>query len=111
MLKSRTEVTKYAEQYIEAHGGSIASMGPNKLSNGEYIKQPQRPVASSAPKPSQAHRPSGQKPLCFICRKEGNFARDCRKNDQKKISGAAVVYKDSSNKSSSRGWRQNKSRS
>ena len=33
------------------------------------------------------------------------------KNDQKKISGAAVVYEDSSNKSSSRSRRQNKSRS
>ena len=29
MLKSRAEVTKYAEQYIEAHGGSIASRRPN----------------------------------------------------------------------------------
>ena len=111
MLKSRAEVTKYAEQYIEAHGGSIASRRPNKLSNGAYNKQPQRPVASSASKPLQAHRPSGQKPVCFICRKEGHFARDCKKNDQKKISGAAVVYEDSSNKSSSRGWRQNNTRS
>ena len=81
------------------------------MSNGAYNKQPQRPVASSASKPPQAHRPSGQKPLCFICRKEGHFARDCKKNDQKKISGAAAVYEDSSNKSSSRGWRLNKSRS
>ena len=32
MLKSRAEVTKYAEQYIEAHGGSIASRRPNQLS-------------------------------------------------------------------------------
>ena len=111
MLKSRAEVTKYAEQYIEVHGGSIASRRPNKLSNGAYNKQPQRPVASSASKLPQAHRPSGQKPVCFICRKEGHFARDFKKNDQKKISGAAVVYEDSSNKSSSRGWRQNKSRS
>ena len=46
MLKSRAEVTKYAEQYIEAHGGSIASRRPNKLSNGAYNKQPQRPVAT-----------------------------------------------------------------
>ena len=74
MLKSRAEVTKYAEQYIEAHGGSIASRRPNKLSNGAYNKQPQRPVASSASKPPQAHRPSRQKPVCFICRKEGHFA-------------------------------------
>ena len=74
MLKSRAEVTKYAEQYIEAHDGSIASRRPNKLSNGAYNKQPQRPVASSASKPPQAHRPSRQKPVCFICRKEGHFA-------------------------------------
>ena len=74
MLKSRAEVTKYAEQYIEAHGGSIASRRPNKLSNAAYNKQSQRPVASSASKPPQAHRPSGQKPVCFICRKEGHFA-------------------------------------
>ena len=33
LLKSRAEVTKYAEQYIEAHGGSISSWRPNKLSN------------------------------------------------------------------------------
>ena len=48
--------------------------------------------------------------MCFICRKEGHFARDCR-NDQKEINRAAVVYEDSSNKSSSSDWRQNKSRS
>ena len=40
MLKSRAEVTKYAKQCIEAHGGSIASRRPNKLSNGAYNKQP-----------------------------------------------------------------------
>ena len=99
MLKSRAKVAKYAKHCIEAHGGSIASRRPNKLSNGAYNKQPQRSVAGSASKPPQGYRPSGQKPVCFICRKEGNFVRDCRKNDQKKISGAAVVYKDSSNKS------------
>ena len=111
MLKSRAEVTKYAEQNIEAHGGSIASRRPNKLSSRAYNKQPQRQVASSASKPPKAHSQSGQKPVSFICRKEGHFARDSRKNDQKKISGAAVVYEDSSNKTSSRGWRQNKSKS
>ena len=48
MLKSTAEVAKYAEQYIEEHGGSIESRRPNKLGNGAYSKQPQRQLATSA---------------------------------------------------------------
>ena len=51
MLKSSAAVAESAEQYIEAHCGSIASGRPNKLSNGAYNKQPQRPAASSASEP------------------------------------------------------------
>ena len=48
MLKSTAEVTKYAEQYIEVHDGSITSRSTNKLSsNGAYNKQPQWPVHPS----------------------------------------------------------------
>ena len=73
LLKSRAEVTKYAEQYMEAHNGSSPSRRPNKLSNGAYNKQPHRPVASSASKPPLAHRSIRQKPVCFICRKAGTL--------------------------------------
>ena len=38
MLMSRAEVAKYAEQHIEAHGGSMSSRRPNKLSNRAYNK-------------------------------------------------------------------------
>ena len=68
MLKSRAEVTKYAEEYIEAHGGFITSRRPNKLSNRAYNNKPQRPVASSTSKPPQPHRQSGQKPVFHLQR-------------------------------------------
>ncbi|XP_060079956.1 uncharacterized protein LOC132559365 [Ylistrum balloti] len=74
--KSVEELTRLAEQYMEAHGGSITESGKVKFSNPNKTHFPSR-RNNQQQQSDQSTDTKGQKTRrCFICGDEGHIARD-----------------------------------
>ena len=70
------EVTRLAEQYLEAHGGTLSATKPIRNS------KPQHQGGNKSNSTNSGTHQDKVKKLCYSCHKEGHFARDCLKNKQ-----------------------------
>ncbi|XP_053378778.1 uncharacterized protein LOC128548205 [Mercenaria mercenaria] len=74
--KSMDEITRLAEQYIEAHKGTPSilskSVAPQRKHNSTSHEQSSR----------KTEEKNGLRKTCFICNKAGHLARDCRQNSR-----------------------------
>ncbi|XP_053403135.1 uncharacterized protein LOC128558263 [Mercenaria mercenaria] len=71
VAKSRAEITQLAEQYIEAHGGTIT---PNRVLKNNFSsnRPPQRLSMTPSSQPQQRERPAFKKPAY----KDSSFSKD-----------------------------------
>ena len=76
--KSVEEMTKLAEQYMEAHGGSI--IGTKKLQNID--RTPARSGIQPA-RPQVTHqRPGNTDKVCHYCHRKGHIIAECRTRER-----------------------------
>ena len=88
--KSLDETRRLAEQYIEAHGGSISGRREHKRQVPQVFKGA-TPLKMPVKQPQSYI--SREEKVCFICNRKGHIARECKANeDKKKFSGAAMGY-------------------
>ena len=74
MPKSVEEMTKLAEQVMEAHGGSITMTKKQQKTD----KQPSRPVMQPA-RPTVVQQNEGNKDkFCYYCGKKNHVIPECR---------------------------------
>ncbi|XP_060574709.1 uncharacterized protein LOC132732326 [Ruditapes philippinarum] len=89
--KDRRDVISLAEQYLEAHGGTITNSKSSKVANFSN-KSPIRLNQGNLSKPIQHFHRENRKVTCFICNREGHVARDCRDQTKKRYGAAAMSY-------------------
>ena len=80
--KNISEMVKFADQYLEAHGTSLQErQKPTKKPSGHY----QKPKDPSKTEQKGTDKSEGR---CYVCHKQGHLAKDCRqtKNQQQKKS-------------------------
>lgn len=85
--KSVQEMTKLAEQYMEAHGGSITV-----TKKQQCIEKPlSRPTTQPTRNSVMQQIPSNKDKNCFYCNRKGHVIAECRvrERDMKKQSAAA----------------------
>ncbi|XP_053406560.1 uncharacterized protein LOC123546230 [Mercenaria mercenaria] len=82
--KSMDEITRLAEQYIEAHKGTPSilskSVAPQRKHNSTSHEQSSR----------KTEEKNGLRKTCFICNKAGHLARDCRQNSRSNTQRVAL---------------------
>ena len=83
------ETSNNAEQYVEAHGGSLV-VNRSRRTTPTAVNQPSQSTTTQ-PQPSSQRsepRPDWSK-KCYICQKEGYFASDCQRNRKNKTAAEA----------------------
>ncbi len=86
--KTIAEVTKLAEQYVEAHGVSLITSRPTRSAQPVTSRPPQSTNVQTQ-QSSQHDSKSDRPKKCFICHQDSHFARDCPKNRKNKTAAAA----------------------
>ena len=83
------ETSKLAEQYVEAHGGSLVANRSTRATP-TAVNRPSQSTNTQPQHSSQRSEPrSDRSKKCYICHKEGHFASDCLKNRKNKTAAAA----------------------
>ena len=89
--KSVQEMTKLAEQYMEAHGGSITVTKKQQCTEKPVSRLSTQPIRNS----DMQQIPSNKDKNCFYCNRKGHVIAECRvrERDMKKQSAAAGYSK------------------
>ena len=99
-VSSVKELTTLAEQYIEAHGGTIASGRTSRI-NAPKKQSPHEQNPRMGDNASLSYKPDHSKRLCFSCNRVGHIARDCPGENRRKDIGDNGRWD-----SSARDWRR-----
>ncbi|XP_053388947.1 uncharacterized protein LOC123538510 [Mercenaria mercenaria] len=97
--KTMTDMSQLAEQYVEAHGGRLES-SKQSSSSAPKGEDTERRSDKMSP-PNEKKIPGREAKTCFICKKPGHLARDCRfklpnrespwQKNEKRISAACTL--------------------
>lgn len=82
------EMTKLAEQYMEAHGGSITQ---TKRQNGPIKQSFRPPVPAFKPTVTTQAVLSNKDKICYFCHRRGHISIECKLREQNLKKYSAVV--------------------
>ena len=83
------ETSKIAEQYVEAHGGSLVANRSTRATPTAVNRQSQSTNTLPQPSSQRSEPRSDRSKKCYICHKDGHFASDCLKNRKNRTAAAA----------------------
>ena len=87
--RTTEDTLKLAEQYVEAHGGSLVTNRSTRTT-ATAVNRPSQSTNTQPQHSSQSSKPrSDRSKKCYICHKDGQFASDYQKNRKNKTAAAA----------------------